>query len=114
MQVEGVGDVIAKKLIQHCGNATEVFASKKTLLQKIDGIGSVAVQKLQDKTVFSKAEAELQFLGASAGLLLIGLEVLPPFLGAGDGPVGPFPHRGRFRCGASVSGHFAIPLSIGS
>lgn len=39
-------------------------------------------------------EAELQFLGASAGLLLIGLEVLPPFLGAGDGPVGPFPHRG--------------------
>lgn len=62
LQVEGVGDVIAKKLIQHCGSAQEVFASKKTLLQKIDGIGSVAVQKLQDKTVFSKAEAELQFL----------------------------------------------------
>jgi len=62
MQVEGVGDVIAKKLIQHCGNATEVFASKKSQLQKIDGIGSVVIKNLQDKSVFSKAEAELQFI----------------------------------------------------
>ena len=62
MQVEGVGDVIAKKLIQHCGNATEVFASKKSQLQKIDGIGSVVIKNLQDKSVFAKAEAELQFL----------------------------------------------------
>ena len=62
MQVEGVGDVIAKKLIQHCGTATEVFASKKSQLQKIDGIGSVVIKNLQDKSVFAKAEAELQFL----------------------------------------------------
>lgn len=62
MQVEGVGDVIAKKLIQHCGNAQEVFASKKSHLQKIDGIGSVIINNLQDKSVFSKAEAELQFI----------------------------------------------------
>ena len=62
MQVEGVGDVIAKKLIQHCGNATEVFASKKSQLQKIDGIGSVVIKNLQDKSVFAKAEAELQFI----------------------------------------------------
>ena len=62
MQVEGVGDVIAKKLIQHCGNATEVFASKKSQLQKIDGIGSVVIKNLQDKSVFAKAEAELKFI----------------------------------------------------
>ena len=62
MQVEGVGDVIAKKLLQHCGNAEEVFASKKSQLQKIDGIGSVVIKNLQDKSVFKKAEAELQFL----------------------------------------------------
>ena len=62
MQVEGVGDVIAKKLIQHCGNAIEVFASKKSQLQKIDGIGSVVIKNLQDKSVFKKAEAELQFI----------------------------------------------------
>ncbi len=62
LQVEGVGDVTAKKLIQHCGNATEVFASKKSHLQKIDGIGSVVIKNLQDKSVFAKAEAELQFI----------------------------------------------------
>ena len=62
LQVEGVGDVIAKKLIQHCGNAAEVFASKKSQLQKIDGIGSVVIKNLQDKSVFAKAEAELQFI----------------------------------------------------
>ncbi len=62
MQVEGVGDVIAKKLLQNCGNAAEVFASKKSQLQKIDGIGSVVIKNLKDKSVFKKAEAELQFL----------------------------------------------------
>ena len=62
MQVEGVGDVIAKKLIQNCGNAAEVFASKKSHLQKIDGIGSVVIKNLHDKSVFAKAESELQFI----------------------------------------------------
>lgn len=62
LQVEGVGDVIAKKLIQHCGTAEEVFTSKKANLQTIEGIGSVLIQKLQDKSVFAKAEAELQFI----------------------------------------------------
>ena len=62
MQVEGVGDVIAKKLLQHCGNAEEVFTSKKSLLQKIDGIGSVLIKNLQDKSVFEKANRELTFI----------------------------------------------------
>ena len=62
LQVEGVGDVIAKKLLQHFGNAEAVFASNKFQLQKIAGIGSVLVQNLQDKSVFTKAEAELQFI----------------------------------------------------
>jgi DNA processing protein len=62
MQVEGVGDVIAKKLIQHCGNAEAIFTSKKSQLQKIDGIGSVVIKNLRDKSVFVKAEAEIQFI----------------------------------------------------
>lgn len=62
LQVEGVGDVLAKKLIQHCGNAEAVFTSKKSQLQKIDGIGSVVIKNLQDKSVFTKAEAEIQFI----------------------------------------------------
>lgn len=62
LQVEGVGDVLAKKLIQHCGNAEAVFTSKKSQLQQIDGIGSVVIKNLQDKSVFVKAEKELQFI----------------------------------------------------
>ena len=62
LQVEGVGDVLAKKLIQHCGNAEAVFTSKKSQLQQIDGIGSVVMKNLQDKSVFVKAEKELQFI----------------------------------------------------
>lgn len=62
LQVEGVGDVLAKKLIQHCGNAEAVFTSKKSQLQQIDGIGSVVIKNLQDKSVFTKAEAEIQFI----------------------------------------------------
>lgn len=61
-QVEGVGDIVAKKLITHCGSATEVFKTKTSQIATIDGIGSVLVQKLKDKTIFEKAEEELHFI----------------------------------------------------
>ncbi len=61
-QVEGVGDIVAKKLITHCGNATEVFKTKTSQLANIDGIGSVLLKNLKDKTVFENAEQELQFI----------------------------------------------------
>jgi DNA processing protein len=61
-QVEGVGDIVAKKLINHCGSATEVFKTKTSQIAAIDGIGSVLVQKLKDKTIFEKAKQELQFI----------------------------------------------------
>jgi DNA processing protein len=61
-QVEGVGDIVAKKLINHCGTATEVFKTKASQLAAIDGIGSILLQKLKDKTIFEKAEQELQFI----------------------------------------------------
>jgi DNA processing protein len=61
-QVEGVGDIVAKKLITHCGSAAEVFKTKTSQIAAIDGIGSVLLQKLKDKTVFEKAEKELKFI----------------------------------------------------
>jgi DNA processing protein len=61
-QVEGVGDIVAKKLIAHCGNAEEVFKTKSSQIAAIDGIGSVLLKNLKDKTVFEKAEQELQFI----------------------------------------------------
>ena len=62
LQVDGVGDVIAKKLIHHCGSAEAVFQSKNTSLAKIEGIGKYLLKNLQDKSVFQKAENELQFI----------------------------------------------------
>ena len=32
LKVDGIGDVVAKKLINHCGSAQDVFQSKKKAL----------------------------------------------------------------------------------
>ena len=62
LQIEGVGDIMAKKLINHCGSAEAVFKSKTSQIAAIDGIGSILIQNLKSKTVFEKAEQELQFI----------------------------------------------------
>ena len=61
-KVELVGDIVAKKLPNHFGNAKEVFQSKASKLGSIDGIGSILIRNLKDKSVFEKAEKELQFI----------------------------------------------------
>lgn len=62
LKVEGVGDIVAKKLINHCGSAVNVFNSKAHHLKSIDGIGDSLIKKLKDKAVFEKAELELKFI----------------------------------------------------
>lgn len=62
LQVEGVGDILAKKLIHHCGSAEEVFKTKKTTLASIEGIGKSLLKNIQDKSVFQKTENELRFI----------------------------------------------------
>jgi DNA processing protein len=66
LQVEGVGDIMAKKLINHCGSAQAVFETKSSKLLTIDGVGAVAVHHLKNKTVFEKADQELQFIKSNA------------------------------------------------
>lgn len=61
-KVELVGDVVAKKLINHLGSAEEVFKSKPSKLSAIEGVGSVLLQNLKDEKVFKKAEKELKFI----------------------------------------------------
>ena len=62
LQVEGVGDIMAKKLINHCGSAEAVFKTKTSQIATIDGIGSILIQNLKSKSVFEKAEQELEFI----------------------------------------------------
>jgi DNA processing protein len=59
---KSVGDILAKKLIATVGSAEGVFAEKKHLLQKINGIGSYAIQHLLDESNLRNAQKELQFI----------------------------------------------------
>jgi DNA processing protein len=62
LRVEGVGDIMAKKLLTHFGSAEAVLNAKTTQLAAIDGVGSVLLKNLKDKSVFEKATQELQFI----------------------------------------------------
>jgi DNA processing protein len=61
-KVELVGDVVAKKLLNHFESASAIFHAKANQLTSIDGIGSVLIKNLKDKSVFEKAEVELKFI----------------------------------------------------
>lgn len=66
LKVEGVGDIMAKKLLNHFGNAEAVFKSKSNQLSGIDGVGSVLLKNFKDKAVFEKAAQELEFIKSNA------------------------------------------------
>ena len=61
-KIEGVGDIIAKKLLYHCGTAENIFKTKSTQLAAIDGIGQFLIKNLKSKSVFLEAEQELKFI----------------------------------------------------
>ncbi len=62
LRIDGVGDIVAKKLINHCGSAENVFKAKAKDFKAIDGVGDVLIKNLKDKTVFDKAEQELKYI----------------------------------------------------
>jgi len=65
LKVEGVGDIMAKKLLANCGNAEAVFKTKINQIAAIDGVGSALLHNLKDKSVFEKASRELEFIHAN-------------------------------------------------
>ncbi|MBY0486227.1 MAG: DNA-processing protein DprA [Flavobacteriaceae bacterium] len=62
LKIDGVGDIVAKKLINHCGSAENIFKTKASQLEAIDGIGKVLIKNLKSKSVFKLAEAELRYI----------------------------------------------------
>ena len=60
--VPNIGDITAKKLINHCGSVEAIFKEKKQNLLKIDGIGTVVISDLFNKEHFAAAEDELLFI----------------------------------------------------
>jgi DNA processing protein len=62
LKVDGVGDIMAKKLLVNCSKAEDVFKTKTNQLAAIDGVGSVLLKNLKDKSIFEKANQELEFI----------------------------------------------------
>lgn len=60
--VPKIGDITAKKLIQHCGSAEYIFKERKNNLLKIDGIGEIMIGDLFSKHHLIDAERELKFI----------------------------------------------------
>jgi len=66
LKVDGIGDIMAKKLLTHFGNPEAIFKVKSNQISGIDGVGSVLLRNLKDKTVFEKANKELEFIKSNA------------------------------------------------
>ncbi len=60
--VNNIGDATAKKLINFCGNAENIFKEKKATLLKIDGIGENTIKDLYNSDHYAEAEKEFAYI----------------------------------------------------
>lgn len=60
--IANIGDVTAKKLINHCGSPLAVFAEKRQKLLTIDGVGTHVLKNLHDAEYLETAEKEYQYV----------------------------------------------------
>src|SRR5215216_5450202 len=60
--VPNIGDVQAKILVQHFGDAGSIFKAKKSQLEKIEGIGTIRANSIKEFDDFHIAEKELEFV----------------------------------------------------
>lgn len=61
-QIEGVGDILARNLLEAIGNAEEIFKSSKKSLIAVKGISTYLADAILDTRVLEKAEKELLFV----------------------------------------------------
>ncbi|HSC53636.1 MAG TPA: DNA-processing protein DprA [Phnomibacter sp.] len=57
-----IGCVAAKTLVQHFGNATDIYKAKKSTLATIEGIGTVRADSIKSFSDFERCEAELKYV----------------------------------------------------
>ena len=65
LHADGIGDVMAKKLISHFGNAVAIFSANKQHLLKLPGVGTSIISALKNKNIFIKAEQEIEFINSN-------------------------------------------------
>lgn len=64
-QLKGVGDVLSRHLLTYFGVAEEVFKAKRSLLEKVPGIGVYTAEQIEKARpeALNRAEKELVFVG---------------------------------------------------
>ena len=64
--VDGVGAIVAKKLLAYCGGFEAIFKTNKAKLSKVPGVGEVLsskiVKSINEEKVIDRAEEELKFI----------------------------------------------------
>lgn len=61
-QIPNIGDVHAKALINHLGNAEAILKAPKKELESIEGIGSIRAKSIKEFNDLSLAEEEIKFI----------------------------------------------------
>ncbi len=60
--VPNIGAVQAKILVNHFGNAEDIFKAKKNLLENIEGIGTARAKNIKSFEDFAAVEDEIEFI----------------------------------------------------
>ena len=60
--IPNIGSVQAKILVDHFGNAQDIFKAKHNALESIDGIGTYKASAIKNYKDFTEAEEELKFI----------------------------------------------------
>ncbi len=60
--VPNIGDVHAKALVNHFGNAEAIFSARKKELEELEGIGTVRANSIKNFHDFDKAQNEIAFI----------------------------------------------------
>jgi len=61
-KIDGVGDILARNLLEVFGNEEEIFKSGRKVLTSVKGISTHLADQILNPEVFQKAEKELQFV----------------------------------------------------
>ena len=60
--IPNIGDVHAKALVSHFGNAESIFSARKKDLEALEGIGTIRANSIKNFHDFKKAEDEISFI----------------------------------------------------
>lgn len=87
--VPNIGDVRAKLLVNTCGSAEAVFRERRSMLERIPGIGQIALKGINKKKVLPRAETEFAFIKKNKIKALFFLDDAYPkrLLHCEDGPL---------------------------